>query len=93
MNWSLLLGENAKNHRIEFADIGCGYGGLLIQLSLMFPDIGIVGMEIRVKVNLSFLLVLKLLFRCLISFKIKLKHFEDVTKISFIIFVVFGQTQ
>lgn len=51
MNWSLLLGDSAKNNRIEFADIGCGYGGLLMRLSPMFPDIGMVGMEIRVKVG------------------------------------------
>ncbi|XP_058810691.1 tRNA (guanine-N(7)-)-methyltransferase isoform X3 [Phymastichus coffea] len=36
---------------IEFADIGCGYGGLLVTLSPMFPDNLIVGMEIRVKVS------------------------------------------
>ncbi|XP_033220628.1 tRNA (guanine-N(7)-)-methyltransferase [Belonocnema kinseyi] len=37
--------------RVEFADIGCGYGGLLVTLSPMFPDNLIVGMEIRVKVS------------------------------------------
>lgn len=89
MNWSLLFGENAKNHRVEFADIGCGYGGLLIQLSSMFPDVGMVGMEIRVKVNYK-LFLLKLIFRFLILFKIKLKHFGSV--INFIMFAVFGQT-
>ena len=31
---------------------GCGYGGLLVQLSPMFPDRLMVGMEIRVKVGL-----------------------------------------
>ncbi|KAM8916502.1 tRNA (guanine-N(7)-)-methyltransferase isoform 2-T2 [Spinachia spinachia] len=37
--------------RVEFADIGCGYGGLLVELSPLFPDKLILGMEIRVKVS------------------------------------------
>lgn len=36
---------------VEFADIGCGYGGLLIALSPMFPNTLMLGMEIRVKVS------------------------------------------
>jgi len=36
---------------VEFADIGCGYGGLLVQLSPMFPKTLMIGMEIRVKVS------------------------------------------
>ncbi|XP_011499341.1 PREDICTED: tRNA (guanine-N(7)-)-methyltransferase isoform X2 [Ceratosolen solmsi marchali] len=39
------------NKFVEFVDIGCGYGGLLVTLSLMFPNNLIVGMEIRVKVS------------------------------------------
>lgn len=35
---------------VKFADIGCGYGGLLITLSEMFPDKLSLGFEIRVKV-------------------------------------------
>lgn len=38
------------NHRVQFADIGCGYGGLLVSLSPMFPDALMLGIEIRVKV-------------------------------------------
>lgn len=41
--------ENGK--KVEFADIGCGYGGLLVDLSPMFPDTLMLGMEIRVKVS------------------------------------------
>ncbi|XP_053379547.1 tRNA (guanine-N(7)-)-methyltransferase-like [Mercenaria mercenaria] len=41
-------GDKAK---VEFADIGCGYGGLLVDLSPMFPDKLMLGMEIRVKVS------------------------------------------
>ncbi|KAK9097498.1 hypothetical protein Sjap_022995 [Stephania japonica] len=37
--------------RIEFADIGCGFGGLLVTLSTMYPDTLMMGMEIRDKVT------------------------------------------
>lgn len=56
MDWTKYYPErvqsNAKNNpQVEFADIGCGYGGLLITLSPMFPDNLMIGMEIRVKVS------------------------------------------
>ena len=35
---------------VQFADIGCGYGGLLVELSPMFPKTLMLGIEIRVKV-------------------------------------------
>lgn len=41
--------DNPKKY-VEFADIGCGYGGLLVTLSPMFPNNLILGLEIRVKV-------------------------------------------
>nr|XP_033795857.1 tRNA (guanine-N(7)-)-methyltransferase isoform X2 [Geotrypetes seraphini] len=37
--------------QVEFADIGCGYGGLLVELSPLFPDTLMLGLEIRVKVS------------------------------------------
>lgn len=37
--------------RVEFADIGCGYGGFLVTLGEMFPERLAIGMEIRVKVS------------------------------------------
>uniref|UniRef100_A0A8D0BPD3 tRNA (guanine-N(7)-)-methyltransferase n=1 Tax=Salvator merianae TaxID=96440 RepID=A0A8D0BPD3_SALMN len=37
--------------QVEFADIGCGYGGLLVALSPLFPDTLMLGLEIRVKVS------------------------------------------
>ncbi|KAK0146013.1 tRNA (guanine-N(7)-)-methyltransferase [Merluccius polli] len=37
--------------QVEFADVGCGYGGLLVELSPLFPDKLILGLEIRVKVS------------------------------------------
>jgi tRNA (guanine-N7-)-methyltransferase len=42
---------NANSPRVEFADIGCGYGGLSLALATMFPDKLVMGMEIRVKVS------------------------------------------
>ncbi|EGD76805.1 tRNA (guanine-N(7)-)-methyltransferase [Salpingoeca rosetta] len=36
---------------VEFLDIGCGYGGLLVELAPMFPDQLMLGIEIRVKVS------------------------------------------
>ncbi|KAJ2140898.1 tRNA (guanine-N(7)-)-methyltransferase (tRNA(m7G46)-methyltransferase) [Coemansia sp. RSA 678] len=42
--------EEATNlARVEFADIGCGYGGLLVALSPLYPNTLMVGMEIRTK--------------------------------------------
>ncbi|XP_043667027.1 tRNA (guanine-N(7)-)-methyltransferase isoform X1 [Vespula pensylvanica] len=43
--------KDTVQKRVEFADIGCGYGGLLVTLSPMFPNNLILGMEIRVKVS------------------------------------------
>ncbi|KAF8392812.1 hypothetical protein HHK36_021049 [Tetracentron sinense] len=36
---------------IQFADIGCGFGGLLINLSTLFPETLMIGMELRDKVT------------------------------------------
>ncbi|GMH08764.1 hypothetical protein Nepgr_010604 [Nepenthes gracilis] len=48
--------SNPLNHsgdvkKIEFADIGCGFGGLLICLSTLFPQKLMIGMELRDKVT------------------------------------------
>ena len=42
--------------QVRFADVGCGFGGLLVRLSPLYPDKLMVGMEIRDKVcfNLCF---------------------------------------
>jgi len=37
--------------KIRFADIGCGFGGLLVKLSTMFPSKLMIGMELRDKVS------------------------------------------
>ena len=36
--------------QVRFADVGCGFGGLLVRLSPLYPDKLMVGMEIRDKV-------------------------------------------
>ena len=36
---------------MEFADVGCGYGGFLVGLGETYPDKYCLGMEIRVKVS------------------------------------------
>ncbi|RXN31945.1 tRNA (guanine-N(7)-)-methyltransferase [Labeo rohita] len=62
MDWSKLYPEyfrpldgsgspEKQKAQVEFADIGCGYGGLLVQLSKLFPEQLILGLEIRVKVS------------------------------------------
>lgn len=51
MDWSLLYGDYAAGRQVEFADIGCGYGGLLMKLSPLFPDVLMLGLEIRVAVS------------------------------------------
>ncbi|KAB2619243.1 tRNA (guanine-N(7)-)-methyltransferase-like [Pyrus ussuriensis x Pyrus communis] len=37
--------------KTQFADIGCGFGGLLISLSTLFPETLMIGMELRDKVT------------------------------------------
>lgn len=37
--------------KIQFADIGCGFGGLLISLATLFPETLMIGMELRDKVT------------------------------------------
>lgn len=46
-----VMDVSKAKQKVEFADIGCGYGGLLVDLSQIFPDKLMLGMEIRVKVS------------------------------------------
>lgn len=46
-----LINQPASGPMVKFADIGCGYGGLLMALSPIFPDTLMLGLEIRVKVE------------------------------------------
>lgn len=47
---------DAEAPRIRFADVGCGFGGLLVGLSPLFPDKLMIGMELRDKVIFMLLL-------------------------------------
>ncbi|KAI5965827.1 TRM8 [Candida pseudojiufengensis] len=53
MNWSTIYPQSEldKGKKVEIADIGCGFGGLLIKLGPLFPEKLILGMEIRVQVT------------------------------------------
>ncbi|SNX87649.1 probable TRM8 - part of complex required for 7-methylguanosine modification [Melanopsichium pennsylvanicum] len=63
MNWGTIYptyfdaktGEKKKEYEhgkgVEFADVGCGFGGLLMQLAPLFPDTLMLGLEIRVHVT------------------------------------------
>eukprot|EP00177_Eucheuma_denticulatum_P001798 GFKZ01003220.1.p1 GENE.GFKZ01003220.1~~GFKZ01003220.1.p1 ORF type:complete len:289 (+),score=42.88 GFKZ01003220.1:205-1071(+) len=44
------LFENAPSDRVQWCDIGCGYGGLLASLSVAFPTKVMLGLEIRDRV-------------------------------------------
>ncbi|KIV98891.1 tRNA (guanine-N(7)-)-methyltransferase [Verruconis gallopava] len=52
MDWSEYYPAYAgQSKSVEFADIGCGFGGLLFALSPRFPESLILGMEIRTAVT------------------------------------------
>jgi tRNA (guanine-N7-)-methyltransferase len=52
MNWSPLFpGFQFPPARVEFADVGCGFGGLLTALAPQFPRTVMLGMEIRISVT------------------------------------------
>ncbi|XP_026329515.1 tRNA (guanine-N(7)-)-methyltransferase isoform X2 [Hyposmocoma kahamanoa] len=52
-DWSTLypIENDTVSKSVDFLDVGCGYGGLLVTLSPMFPKNLILGLEIRVKVS------------------------------------------
>lgn len=43
--------QASSEPKVRFADIGCGFGGLLVKLSPMFPSTLMIGMELRDKVS------------------------------------------
>ena len=56
MDWSThypaFCGKDApQQKKVEFADIGCGFGGLLMRLAPLYPDTLMLGMEIRTQVT------------------------------------------
>ncbi|CAI4231001.1 unnamed protein product [Auanema sp. JU1783] len=51
MNWTTLYGDYTQSRKVEFIDVGCGYGGLLMKLSPLYPEVLMLGLEIRVAVS------------------------------------------
>lgn len=51
MEWKGLYPTRSEVSRVEFADVGCGYGGLLVALAPLFPNTLMLGLEIRTKVS------------------------------------------
>lgn len=59
MNWGTIFprffdaktGASKGKGVVEFADVGCGFGGLLMQLAPLFPETLMLGLEIRVHVT------------------------------------------
>ncbi|KAG1671830.1 hypothetical protein FOA52_000207 [Chlamydomonas sp. UWO 241] len=43
--------EDGQAPKVRFADVGCGFGGLLIRLSPLYPNDLMVGLELRDKVS------------------------------------------
>jgi tRNA (guanine-N7-)-methyltransferase len=48
--------------KVRFADVGCGFGGLLVSLSPLFPDTLMIGMELRDKAFLLYLSFIHLFY-------------------------------
>ena len=42
-------GRGPAEPAVRFLDVGCGFGGLLVRLSPLFPDTLMLGMELRDK--------------------------------------------
>lgn len=38
-----IISQPSIQKKVEFADLGCGYGGLLVALSTLFPDVLMLG--------------------------------------------------
>ncbi|KAK0193627.1 putative methyltransferase [Armillaria mellea] len=52
VDWDSHYPSFARSGKVpEFADVGCGFGGLLISLAPLFPDTLMLGLEIRVQVS------------------------------------------
>ena len=45
-NQDLTINQLSVQKKVEFADLGCGYGGLLVALSTLFPDTLMLGKEL-----------------------------------------------
>lgn len=47
----MLFGQIGKEGKVDILDVGCGFGGLTIELATLFPDKITMALEIRPKVN------------------------------------------
>ncbi len=47
-------GPHTEQAAVRFADVGCGFGGLLVKLAPLYPDALMLGMELRDKVMTEF---------------------------------------
>ena len=64
---------------VRFADVGCGFGGLLVKLAPLFPDTLILGLELRDKVRCSSLQFLLRNARCKTLFlSVAAPHLPDI---------------
>jgi len=65
--------------QVRFADVGCGFGGLLVRLSPLYPDKLMVGMEIRDKVCFNLARACLMVRACLRALwtLLLLLHFSD----------------
>jgi tRNA (guanine-N7-)-methyltransferase len=50
MDWTTHY-PSYTDKKITFADVGCGFGGLLFALSNIYPESLMLGMEIRIQVT------------------------------------------
>ncbi|KAI0297287.1 putative methyltransferase-domain-containing protein [Multifurca ochricompacta] len=51
VDWNTHYPAFAGSRKPEFADVGCGFGGLLIALAPLYPNTLMLGLEIRVQVS------------------------------------------
>ena len=49
---------------VEFVDVGCGFGGLTVELARLHPESLVMGMEIRYKVHKQLVVNIKSLKPC-----------------------------
>lgn len=59
IDWKVFYPQFASDQQVDFLDIGCGYGGLLAELSPLFPDklmLGIVLLSLQPNLNHCLLL-------------------------------------
>ena len=64
-DWTTHFSCAGAAHGPDFADIGCGFGGLLVGLAPAFPESRMLGMEIREKASAGAAAALQAIAPCL----------------------------